>query len=385
MFKSNGNLSQDNLAQILKIMKVKNILLLIALICINGCSDHEINTTSEALNNIVNSADYQIINLDKVNSNIIELKKENIIYSIHNESYNNSAGHIYSAIRIDSFFYISDLVTNSVHKINKDGRISSALTRAGKGPGELNTIGDLFYNSNYLFIPDYNNGRINIYSYNMVFKNSINNYLMKDMNVTDKYIFGINRTSYGFYPEDSKEGLIVISSVNDLSDTIKTIMPRIIPEGFQPQVFNSVKFSINNHGRIISRYVPLPWIFIYDQRYNHVNTLLLSYTAFDTLNIPELNLFKPKGTEGYGGQNPINDIIILDNDDIYLTIRNEIVHLFKNNYARYEGHCKIRFVHDLENPSSYWTWIFNKVFATSKNSDTIYVHNPEYMIWFTKR
>lgn len=104
MFKSNGNLSQDNLAQILKIMKVKNILLLIALICINGCSDHEINTTSEALNNIVNSADYQIINLDKVNSNIIELKKENIIYSIHNESYNNSAGHIYSAIRIDSFF-----------------------------------------------------------------------------------------------------------------------------------------------------------------------------------------------------------------------------------------------------------------------------------------
>lgn len=263
-----------------------------------------IHTSSEALNEFVNATQIQRINLDRAQTREVKLGPENIIYSIYDEvaQTNLILGHIKSAILIGDVFYVNDTPTKAVYRIDDDGDISGPFTRTGKGPGELNTVGEVFNNSESIYIPDYNNGRINRYSHDMETKRALDNFLMTDIAISEDYIFGANRMSDGFAPQNPDEGLIVISSVESLDDTVETIMPRIIPEGYQPQVFNGVRFSANDIGQSIAVYSPLPWIFIFDENFQHTNTLILSYTAFDTLDVPKMELFRPKGNEGYGGK-----------------------------------------------------------------------------------
>ncbi|MDZ7715497.1 MAG: hypothetical protein U5J95_04725 [Balneolaceae bacterium] len=87
------------------------------------------------------------------------------------------------------------------------------------------------------------------------------------ISVSDEKIIYQNQCSSGFSPSEPTQGRIGISLIHDVRDTLKTIMPRIIPEGFQPQVFNHVYFSMNNHNRIAASYTPIPWILLYDD--NH--------------------------------------------------------------------------------------------------------------------
>jgi hypothetical protein len=158
-------------------------------------------------------------------------------------------------------------------------------------------------------------------------------------------------------------------------------MPRIIPEGYQPQVYNSVRFSANRKGEMIAAYAPIPWIFIFDETQNHTNTLILDYTAFDSLNIPKMNLFKPRNNDGYGGQNPINSFKLMENGDIFITLRNEILYIHKNA-AEYTIKEKIRFNNQLKDNSSYWTWVYNKVI--DMDDGQIYINNPEYLFKIVK-
>src|SRR5690625_141410 len=59
--------------------------------------------------------------------------------------------------------------------------------------------------------------------------------------VNDEIILHLNNRSSGFAPSYREEGLVVVSSVDNLSDTLATLMPRIIPAGYQPQVYNGVQ------------------------------------------------------------------------------------------------------------------------------------------------
>jgi hypothetical protein len=159
-------------------------------------------------------------------------------------------------------------------------------------------------------------------------------------------------------------------------------MPRLVPRGYQPNVYNSARYSANSKGHIVATYNPLPWLFIFNEDFQHTNTMILNYSAFDTLKTAEMDLFKPQGNKGYGGQTPINNLKLMENGDLYLTLRKELLHLSKNEDQEYEVISRIRFTHDYHDVSEKWTWVFNKVFDSS--SDTVFVHNPAFVFWFTK-
>lgn len=375
------------LSSALKLNMIAKIILLIIVPLAVGCTnsrkvdENEIKTSSEVLNKYINSAPFQAIDITKSHKKVVHLTPKNIIYSIHNFTGEHEPilGHIKSAIRVGESFYVSDMATKSIYKINDSGSLSGPLIRKGKGPGELDTTGELFFNSGYIYVPDYNNGRINRYTHNMETKRALGDFLMQDIAVSEEYIFGTNRNSQGFEPQKPGEGLIVISSTKSLSDTVKTILPRIIPEGYQPQVYNSVRFAVNRRGRVITSYSPLPWIFIFDKKFEHKNTLILNHTAFDSLDIAEMKLFKPRGNKGYGGQTPINSFTYLNNGDIFLTLREELVHISKVKNS-YKVKNRIKFKNDFNVKPSKWTWTFNKVIDMV--NDTVYVHNPQYLFWF---
>lgn len=368
----------------------KTIYCIIIATFLSGCNGEgndekfAISTPLEPLNQFVNASNIQRINVDEVPVREINITDENRIYSIHeveNED-NPLLGHIKSATKVGSSLFISDITTRSIYKLEFSGDISSALTEAGKGPGELGTSAEVMHNSEFIYVPDHNNGRVNRYSHNFEVERALNNYLMFDMEVSEEYIFGSNRNSQGFAPKNPEEGLIVISTTESLQDTVTTILPRIVPSGYQPNVYNIADYSANSRGQIVAAYSPLPWLFTFDADFQHTNTIMLNYSAFDTLDTAEMEIFKPKGNKGYGGQRPIINFKIMDNGDLFLTLKKELLHLSKNEDQEYKLISRIRFTHDYDAVSSKWTWVPNRVFGAS--SDTIFVHNAEFVFWFTE-
>lgn len=72
----------------------------------------------------------------------------------------------------------------------------------------------------------------------------------------------------------------------------------------------------------------------------------------------------------------------MDNGDIYLTLREELIYLSKNDTGEYEVISKIKFAHNFIENSSEWTWVFNKV--VDSRSDTVFVYNSEFLFRFIK-
>src|SRR5690625_6097427 len=92
--------------------------------------------------------------------------------------------------------------------------------------------------------------------------------------VNGEIILHLNNRSSGFAPSYREEGLVVVSSVDNLSDTLATLMPRIIPAGYQPQVYNEVQYSLNKRNQIVASYSPLPRFFIFNIQYDHINPVI---------------------------------------------------------------------------------------------------------------
>lgn len=352
-------------------------------------------TPSEVLNEVVRSAAYQYINLDELQLQEIILSENDIIYSVNGEVHHDEPllGHISTSAYRQANFYIYDLPSAAIYKVSKEGAIEGPLTREGRGPGEHNIVGNLKGNTRHIYATDLNNARINRYTHEMEpvdpipgFQHSPSSSLV-DLN--DERMLTGNRNSGGFSPVNPEQGLISVSPVDNLSDTIATIMPRIIPVGYQPMSFNNTSFSINSHNRIAASYAYLPWIFLFDEDNSHVLTLILEYSAFDEMNIPSMEIFRPQGNEGFGGANPVTRFRLMDDGDIFLTIYRkhsdqgkprELIRLTPSGDNSYKavGKYNINYY-----GSDDVMWSYDSVPVSDGDNTLFYGRTPEYLFRFT--
>ena len=71
------------------------------------------------------------------------------------------------------------------------------------------------------------------------------------------------------------------------------------------------------------------------------------------MDLPSLELFKPRGNKGYGGAVPLSTYCILNNGNILVGIRDVIVHLTVKEDQEYEVSGKFIFK-DPQSESSLW-------------------------------
>jgi hypothetical protein len=175
------------------------------------------------------------------------------------------------------------------------------------------------------------NGRINRYGHDFTLKGELSGFTsLYDFDLNDDTILAVNRQSIGLNPIDTEQGVIVASSATNLSDTLATFFPRIIPEGFQPTLYNIPQFSINERSIIAASYQFLPWIFLYDEYFKHINTLILTYSKFDEFDVPEMYVFENLDNQGFGGDFPITGFKLMSNNEIMIFVRRELIHLVPN-------------------------------------------------------
>src|SRR5690625_5063445 len=363
------------------------IISLFGFMCCHKTSEPMVPVTpSNALNDMIGTADIQAIAIDEFEQETIQIGKNDILYSTYTNNDSDTEpvlGFLKSIIYTENQFYIYDSNTNATYTLEENGSITGPYTREGRGPGEHLYVENLSFNSDFIYATDLSNGRINVYSPMMEPVKALEPYSSwGGITVNDEIILHLNERSSGFVPSFPEEGLVVVSSVKNLSDTLATLMPRIIPAGYQPQVYNEVKYSLNNRNQIVASYSPLPWFFIFNNQYEHINTVILEYSAFDELDIPTMDFFKPKGNEGYGGQMPVHSYKLMDNGDLFITLRRELLHLTReNNSYQLKGRYSIQYQHEDEiHDENSFTWVFNQVIK--KTAHEIYVYNPGYLYHF---
>lgn len=360
------------------------IVLIIILISINtGCSEtpdrEPPKTVSEVLNEFVRTAPFQYINLDSTNVFEIEIIEDDIIFDVTGEGKHGEPllGQITDFTYVKNVFYVYDMNYGAIFMIDKETGVKGPLTKSGRGPGEHLGVDKLLSNNHYIYASDRNNGRINKYSHDMITDGVLDGFHSMFVDLSDEIILTENPNSVGFIPQNPEQGIINISLIDNLSDTLATILPRIIPSGHQPDVYNNPGFSINSQNAVAAIYRPLPWIFLFDNEYNFKQTLILEYSAFNEMDIPSLDFFKPRGNEGFGGTMPISQLRYTDNGDLFISIRRELIHLSPNIDGGYLAVGRYRF-HILHEKEPLW---ISNIFSTD-NEGEFYAGNWNYLFRF---
>lgn len=334
---------------------MKFILILTGIILLAGCSKETEReppqTVSDVLNEMVRSAPYQYINMDEIEVQEIQIPESDILYSVYQqvEADEPIIGWIRSMAYANDRFFIYDFSNVAIYSVDMDGTVNGPLTREGKGPGEHEFVNNLKANNQFVYAPDANNGRINRYTHDMEIVEALPEYMpthLTRIDLNNERILTGNRRSAGFAPSHPEQGLIAIHPVDDISDTLATILTRIIPVGYQPNVYNSAMFSVNNKNQIAASYRPLQWIFLFNEEYNHSRTLILESELFDKMNIPPMDFFKPKGNQGFGGSNPLTQFTLMDNNDLFITVPGEVTpNTSSDPYVPFGSNSKVEELH----------------------------------------
>lgn len=326
------------------------ILLLVALFGCNTDTDLNIpETESVTLNEFVRSESWAVLNLDNYQTSYISLHETDIIYDVRHQVPEGRPiiGQITRFSYSGESFFVYDRRSNAIYQMDYNGISEGPLTNIGRGPGEHISVDFLESNNDYLFIFDSSNSRVNRLNYDLTIADPLDDFSSSPTTVVslnDDRILLENENSALPTPPDPEQGLIVVSSTHNLKDTLATILPRIVPSGYQPFLYNATQYSINSNNTVVATYRPLPWLFIFDEFFNHIHTLILSYSALDEMNITPLRFTQPQAGEGVSGQMPFTFLTLMDNGELILLIKNELIHIYQTSNGSYDVKGKYKFL-----------------------------------------
>lgn len=276
------------------------------------------------------------LNLDKAELETIALSDEQLLYNPEvalAEGFDTQLSHPMSVQAGRSNIYIEDVGHGSLLVLDPGTGNLERATTTGAGPGEHGSRFDLSVNDSLLIIGDREHGRLNFYDKSAEFIKSEETEPGNLYGPANSDILVVNKHPGA---EGFEEGnLLKIVELNDRDVELATLMPKLIPAGMQPFVYNDLYFDVNDHNELIASYLPLPWLFLYDRDFNHQQTLILEASRFESLDRPELEPVSPQEGDGMRAQRPINDLLILNNGDIAAVTGAGLVLISKNEEGYY--------------------------------------------------
>lgn len=317
-------------------MMIKSIFIIV-LILLTACADSQgiehPTTESKVLNEFISQTPVQYIDLDEIQTTHIEVNKSDIIYDLQSDESEPIISDIRHFVNTDHSYYVYSWAQRVIYQIGKDGTKHGQLTKAGRGPGEHGILSSLTMNSESIFIADEENARINIYDHDFDYQKTVPRILARDVAVNENLLLTTQLNYQGL----TDSGLVKIAALDAPQKAVKYIMPKIVPDGYQPFIYNSVDIAVNNHNQIAASYSPLPWIFLFNENQELEHTLLFQDSRFDSLNTVPLNIRKPNpnNKDGVGGANLLQRFVLMDNGDLFI-LNNVIEHLIKNEDGSYE-------------------------------------------------
>ena len=167
-----------------------------------------------------------------------------------------------SATIIGDSLYIVDQRQHAILVAHKDdSTITRKISREGGGPTELSRPDGIFKTSEYIFVHDSGNSRIQVFSHD----------LQHIMSLPQNALGPIGAFSSGagvlFFDSGSPSNFLVgvRSSTLPFDELNTPIAPRIIQVGQQPSVYSLISLASNLRGDVVYAYSNLPYLFLIDK------------------------------------------------------------------------------------------------------------------------
>lgn len=293
-------------------------------------------TESQVLNDFVRSAPVQYINLDEVSVINIKLTSENMIYESGGVNIEEYIGKLGPTLIEKDKLYAFERSDKKIIRMNLDGKVEKTVARNGRGPGEVLNAFDMDKSDTIIFVSDVSNSKIHMYDLEFKHIKSIDG--VRAMRVTVNNTFmGHTETFLRGIPTSS--GLVNIVKIDSPKDTVAKVMPKIIPDGFQPGVFNGTNFDINGQNEIVASYSRLPWMSIFDSTFVLERTLIFESVDFENRKLLPLKIHA-EGTSGFsaiGYDTIFTNFKYSGEGDLYISDPLGIIHLKRRPDRSFEA------------------------------------------------
>jgi len=296
-------------------------LLLISILPIifTGCEINQqnkvIKTDNETLNELLQGAPLQLINLDKIIPDSINIDTDNIL-GIDSYSDFPALPHLYGVngmTMAGDYLYIGDQRHNEIWVMDKLGKWIRKKGGEGSGPGEFRGLTGVYSNSRYIYSMDIGNQRINVYNHQLLYKNSIDASIIwpfNDMSVDDSYLY---------LPEErSHEKMIEIREAVTPYRKKNSAIPRLIPQGMQPIVYNKYKITSGHHELIVFGYSSLPFVFIFDKNFNQLLTIVLESDIYHDFDNPSVKPVASLGNEIHSFSQYFEGLFLMEDGSLFI-------------------------------------------------------------------
>lgn len=312
-------------------------------------------TDSQVLNDFVRTAPLQYINLDEVPVINIRLTSDDMIYESGGVDDEEILGSLGPTIIEKDRLYAFERAERRIIQMNLDGEVEKTVVRNGRGPGEVQSIMFMAKNDSLIFVADPGNARINIYDTNFISSSHFNikNPFLFIIEANNNYILYNNLNNIGL----PFTNLITISNIISPSDPVAKVVPKIVPDGFQPNSFNGTNFDINHQNEIAASYTFLPWMFILDSTFSLERTLIFESADFANRKLLPFKIEKENSSNSsaLGYDSVIKNFKFLDDGDLYISDPLGIIHLKRKTDRNYEA-VKI---YKIEYPESKGRFLFS--------------------------
>ncbi len=154
---------------------------------------------------------------------------------------------------------ICDRLNDCIFVADSEGTILRKIGRHGKGPGEFIGPVHIACNTNFCFVYDLGNGRIQILDREFDYVSSIPavyNFLSGCLAASRDQVY-----IHGSYADT-----LLLKRYSSISpfDLVSVSIPLLVPRTERSQAYNSVKFSANEDGWLCIGYTGLPYLFVFD-------------------------------------------------------------------------------------------------------------------------
>lgn len=229
----------------------------------------------------------------------------------------------------DNFIYITDRKKHQMLRYDTVSQTIEFTGQEGRGPNDFNDPTEIRVNSNYIFVYENGNARLQILDKQLEHIHSLSvNMLLSgtgsSMDVNEENIL------IPFFTGELDNAVQVYSS-NEPFTYIKGIMPRLVPLGGQPGAINQVKIKSDTNQGFYGSYFGLPYLFVFDKDLNHIKTI-----EFRGKYIDEFYEIIPEGmSERSFRENAVRQLIhsfdVTDNT-LYLFVKGDLLVIDLDKY-----------------------------------------------------
>ena len=217
------------------------------------------------------------------------------------------------------------------------GNMLHRFAGKGEGPGEYIELFAIKRNRENIFTHEMG-FRVLVFDTMMDYVSSIPAPSGIGISVNDIYIF---LPASGV--EDSLINVLRIGS--DYRHKVRSMLPLLVPPGYQPRGFNGYEVASSmNHDRVYVSYSAFPYIFVYDERLDHIHTISLVGEEINTiLNVNSAH----KIVEQESGSPPmirqLYQMFTMPGNDCLAWAHMNILYLIQVNEHPYRIKRKVRF------------------------------------------